>query len=77
MIEQTHPDEGARAEGQNPHVGTHRGLRIYRDLENGTYYAANGGDFATDGADTLAEAKAQIDAYWDGTEHGPLNGFHS
>lgn len=54
-------------------VETHAGLRIFRDEECG-YYAENGSD-CFGYADTVEEIRAEIDDYWQGTEHGPLNGF--
>lgn len=54
-------------------VETHAGVRIYRDEDSG-YYGANGSDeFGY--SDTVEEIRAEIDDYWQGDEHGPLNGF--
>lgn len=54
-------------------VETHAGLRIYQSEEDG-FHASNGSD-CFGYADTVEEIRAEIDDYWQGTEHGPLNGI--
>lgn len=49
------------------------GLWIIRG-EDG-YCAQNGHEYAADNEPTLEGAKAAIDDYWAGDEHGPLNGI--
>lgn len=44
-------------------VCRYTGLNIYK-TEDG-YCAKNGHDYAADNAETLEEAKAQIDDYWE------------
>jgi hypothetical protein len=53
-------------------VETHASIRIYEG-EDG-FYGANGSDqFGY--ADTIEEIREEIDCYWQGAEHGPLNGI--
>jgi hypothetical protein len=53
-------------------VETHAGLRIYLSEEG--YWAENGAD-SFGYHETLADIREEIDDYWQGTEHGPLNGY--
>lgn len=56
-----------------PQIEAYQGLAIRFDPDDG-YWAENGCD-QLGYADTIDELKAEIDDYWGGTEHGPLNGF--
>lgn len=62
--------------GIQPHeakVGRHKGLVLMFDVAEG-YHASNGAD-SFGYHDNIDDLKAEIDDYWSGTEHGPLNGF--
>ena len=54
-------------------VGTYKGLTVYHEEGEG-YYAENGPD-CFGYHDDIDELHAEIDDYWQGSEHGPLNGF--
>lgn len=57
---------------ENVPVGRHTGLTMLLDTEQG-FHAANGTD-SFGYHDTIEELKEEIDDYWKGSEHGPLNG---
>lgn len=56
----------------NAPVERYTGLNLLLDTEQG-YHAGNGSD-SFGFHDTLDDLKAEIDEYWAGEEHGPLNG---
>lgn len=66
-------DVTALDEDVEEYVETYQGLKIFRGPSG--YSAQNGGTYAADGAPSLEDARAEIDAYWAGAEHGPLNGI--
>ncbi len=48
-------------------VETYQGLKIMFEAEGwyrGSFYAANGSDYAADCAESIEDARAQIDDYW-------------
>lgn len=54
------------------YIETHASLRIYADDDG--FYATNGCDqFGYH--DTVEALRDEIDDYWQGSEHGPLNGI--
>ena len=54
------------------YVSTYQGIKIYRNDDG--YYGSNGPDqFGYH--DKLEDIEAEIDDYWNETQHGELNGF--
>ena len=60
---------------QSAGVETYKGIKIYHSpINDEGYFGANGcDDFGY--TDTVEEIRAEIDDYWTGSEHGPLNGY--
>lgn len=54
-------------------VEQYQGIDIFKGPDG--YYASNGVADHFGYTDTVEDIRAEIDDYWQGDEHGPLNGF--
>jgi hypothetical protein len=58
----------------NQYVETYRHIRIHH-IDGEGFHASHGVSVHFGYTDTVEEIRDEIDGYWAGDEHGPLNGI--